>query len=123
MMPDNYYDDKSKITKSTEMIKQSLSSTSLNSNSDNSTTVITTNNNNNSSTSTNNSKKTPTRDDSTAAVTSKQKKKLSTTELINQINQQQVNSLMYSFVTFEGKLSILCIIKFLKFFTNENSSL
>ena len=40
----------------------------------------------------------------------KSKKKLSTTELINQINQQQVNSLMYSFVTFEGKYNLLLIM-------------
>jgi len=41
----------------------------------------------------------------TAAAGVKQKnKKLSTNDLINQINQQQVNSLMYSFVTFEGRL-------------------
>jgi hypothetical protein len=40
-----------------------------------------------------------------AAAGVKQKnKKLSTNDLINQINQQQVNSLMYSFVTFEGRL-------------------
>ena len=30
------------------------------------------------------------------------KRKLSAAELISQINKQQVNSLMYSFVTFEG---------------------
>ena len=40
----------------------------------------------------------------TTAGVKQKNKKLSTNDLINQINQQQVNSLMYSFVTFEGKL-------------------
>ena len=35
-------------------------------------------------------------------VVNRQKRKISNNESTNQIDQQQVNSLMYSFVTFEG---------------------
>lgn len=97
MMPDNLYSNDLLSTETKlnqKSIKPLLKQSSLTVNNKNktlSTTIkddLTVSNNNN----------------------NKSKKKLSTTELINQINQQQVNSLMYSFVTFEGKYNLLLIM-------------
>jgi len=107
MMSDNFHsqsnNQESKITKP-EPIKKSLSCNSLTANSSKKYLHVSTKEESdliNTTVTVNNASSSLLC--STGVVVNKQKRKISNNELKNQIDQQQVNSLMYSFVTFEGK--------------------
>jgi len=108
MMSENFHsqsnNQESKITKP-EPIKKSLSCNSLTANSSKKYLHVSTKEESDliNTTVTVNNASSSLLCSSTGVVVNKQKRKISNNELKNQIDQQQVNSLMYSFVTFEGK--------------------